>query len=72
MLKASAVQVEITTTFNSLLPTTYELQACNRTLIEDDAFDNNKITSIKWTLFSSAGKCATQPVLLFGVYDLVL
>lgn len=66
------MQVEITTTFNPLLPATYELQAHNIILVQDDAFDNNKITSIKQTLFSSAGKCATQPVPLFTSYDLVL
>lgn len=71
MPRASARQAEITTPFNLLLPTAYELQPHNVILIQDDGL-NRKISSMKCVLFISAGKYAIQPVSLFIFYDSVL
>lgn len=63
-MKASASQAEITTAFNLLLPTIYELQPQHVVLNQDDGL-SHKISSTKGTVYSSSEVCSTANLLIF-------
>lgn len=63
-MKASASQAEITTAFNLLLPTIYELQQHHVVLNQDDGL-NHKISSTKGTVYSSSKVCSTANLLFY-------